>query len=86
MSNHEHTDDDTTAARRGPLAALAAVGLSMILGPLFTDKAPGLWTPAFLILGGLVLVVALALFLMDAAQARGITPDTNDTDGSNHDG
>lgn len=86
MNHHEDEhEDDTTHTRRGPLAALAAVGASMILGPLVTDKAPGAWTPAFLIMGGLVLVLAAALFMADMKQAHGITPnDTDDTDhGSN---
>lgn len=76
MTNaHEHEDNATTnATRRGPLAALAAVGVSMVAGPLLTDKAPGLWTPAFLILGTVVLVAAAALFVVDVMQARGITP------------
>lgn len=81
MNHHEDEhEDDTTHTRRGPLAALAAVGLSMILGPLVTDKAPGLWGPAFLIMGGLVLVLAAALFLADLKQAHGITPNTPNTD------
>lgn len=77
-----HEDDETTNTRRGPLAALAALGLSMILGPLLTDKAPGAWGVGFLIMGVLVLVLATIGFLADMKQAHGITPtDTND--GSN---
>lgn len=91
MSSHEHTDDeDTTTARRMPIAALALLGLSMWAGVTFTDKATGGWAVAFVIFGGVVLVLAAALWITDAAQARGITPDTNDdtddTDRSNNDG
>ena len=59
MSSHEHTDDeDTTTARRMPIAALALLGLSMWAGVTFTDKATGGWAVAFVIFGGVVLVLA----------------------------
>lgn len=78
MTHHE--DEDTTARRRLPLALLALLGLSLVVGPLVTDKAPGAWGVTFTVAGAVLVLAALGLAGVDAMQARGITPD-DDTNG-----
>lgn len=76
MSHLERAEDEEpTNDRRGALAAVAAVGASLVLGPLLTDKAPGLWTPVLVSVGALVLIVAAALFVADLRQVHGQVPD-----------
>lgn len=79
MTHHE--DEDTTARRRLPLVMLGLLGLSLVAGPAFTDRAPGAWGVAFTVAGVVLVLAALGLAGVDAMQARGITPDNDDANG-----
>lgn len=74
-----HDDTDPAASRRVPLVLLALLGLSMVAGPLVTDKAPGGWGVAFTV-AGLVLVGAAAVLAVNEARPN----DTDDTNGETH--